>query len=54
MANVLAGAYTDVFKAGFVYYSVLDGCFYVEGATAGMAASGWANQCVNGQVTKTA
>jgi acetylxylan esterase len=53
MTNVVAGAYPDVFKAGSVYSGVLDGCFYVAGATAGMATPGWANQCANSQLTKT-
>ena len=37
MTNVLAGAYPNVIKAGSVYSGVLDGCFYVAGATAGSA-----------------
>lgn len=54
MTNVLAGAYPDVFKAGSVYSGVPDGCFYVAGATAGMATPGWSNSCANGQNIKTA
>lgn len=54
MTNVLAGAYPDVFKAGSVYSGVPDGCFYVQGATAGMATPGWNNQCAQGTLTKTA
>jgi len=54
MTNVLAGAYPDVFKAGSVYSGVPDGCFYVSGATAGMATPGWSNSCANGQNVKTA
>jgi len=54
MTNVLAGAYPDVFKAGSVYSGVADGCFFVQGATAGMATPGWNNQCANGQESKTA
>jgi len=54
MTNVLAGAYPDVFKAGSAYSGVPDGCFYVAGATAGMATPGWNNQCAAGTETKTA
>jgi len=54
MTNVLAGAYPDVFKAGSAYSGVPDGCFYVAGATAGMATPGWSNDCANGKLTKTA
>jgi acetylxylan esterase len=54
MTNVLAGAYPDVFKAGSVYSGVPDGCFYVAGDTAGMAAPGWNTQCAEGQNIKTA
>jgi len=54
MTNVLAGAYPDVFKAGSAYSGVPDGCFYVAGATAGMATPGWNNACAQGQVSKTA
>lgn len=54
MTNVLAGAYPDVFKAGSAYSGVADGCFYVQGATAGMATPGWSNACANGQLSKTA
>lgn len=54
MTNVLAGAYPDVFKAGVVYAGVPDGCFYVAGATAGMATPGWNNACANGQSIQTA
>jgi len=54
MTNVLAGAYPEVFKAGSVYSGVPDGCFYVAGATAGMATPGWNNQCAAGQLSKTA
>lgn len=54
MSNVLAGAYPDVFKAGSVYSGVPDGCFFVQGATAGMATPGWNNACANGQSVKTA
>lgn len=54
MTNVLAGAYPDVIKAGSVYSGVPDGCFYVAGATTGMATPGWNNQCANGQLIKTA
>lgn len=54
MTNVLAGAYPDVFKAGSVYSGVPDGCFYVAGATAGMATPGWNNQCAQGDLIQTA
>ena len=54
MTNVLCGAYPDVFKAGSVYSGVADGCFYVAGATAGMATPGWNSQCADGQLSKTA
>jgi len=54
MTNVLAGAYPDIFKAGSVYSGVPDGCFYVAGATAGMATPGWNNQCAGGTEVKTA
>ncbi|CZR54576.1 related to acetylxylan esterase (subclass of the carboxylic acid esterases) [Phialocephala subalpina] len=54
MTNVLAGAYPDVFRAGSVYSGVPDGCFYVSGATTGMATPGWSNSCANGQNIKTA
>lgn len=54
MTNVLAGAYPDVFKAGSAYSGVPDGCFYVAGATAGMATPGWNNDCAGGKVSKTA
>ncbi|KAI4862994.1 putative Acetylxylan esterase A [Hypoxylon rubiginosum] len=54
MANVLAGAYPDVFKAASVYSGVPDGCFYVQGSTATQDPPGWANSCANGQLTKTA
>lgn len=54
MTNVLAGAYPDVFKAGSVYSGVADGCFYVSGATAGMATPAWNSQCANGDLSKTA
>lgn len=54
MTNVLAGAYPDVIKAGSVYSGVPDGCFYVVGATAGMATPGWNSACSTGQSVKTA
>ncbi|KAK3360914.1 putative Acetylxylan esterase A [Lasiosphaeria ovina] len=54
MANVLAGAYPDVFKGVTAYSGVADGCFYVSGATAGMSSPGWNNACANGQSSKTA
>lgn len=54
MTNVLAGAYPDVFKAGSVYSGVPDGCFYVAGATAGMATPAWNSQCAQGKNIKTA
>ncbi|KAF2713434.1 carbohydrate esterase family 1 protein [Pleomassaria siparia CBS 279.74] len=54
MANVLAGAYPDVFKAASVYSGVPDGCFYVSGSTATQDPPGWSNSCANGQLTKTA
>lgn len=54
MTQLLAGAYPDVFKAGSSYSGVPDGCFYVAGATAGMSTPGWANACVQGQLSKTA
>ncbi|KAH9905808.1 carbohydrate esterase family 1 protein [Xylariomycetidae sp. FL2044] len=53
MANVLAGAYPDVFKAASVYSGVPDGCFFVQGSTATQDPPGWANQCASGQLTKT-
>ncbi|KAH8804615.1 Alpha/Beta hydrolase protein [Xylogone sp. PMI_703] len=53
MTNVLAGAYPDVIKAGSAYSGVADGCFYVPGATAGMATPGWNSQCANGQLIQT-
>ncbi|KAI1073594.1 putative Acetylxylan esterase A [Whalleya microplaca] len=54
MANVLAGAYPDVFKAVSVYSGVPDGCFFVQGSTATQDPPGWANSCANGQLIKTA
>jgi acetylxylan esterase len=54
MTNVLAGAYPDVFKAGTLYGGVPDGCFYVAGATVGMASPAWNNQCSSGKLIKTA
>jgi acetylxylan esterase len=54
MTNVLAGAYPDVFQAGSVYSGVADGCFYVSGATAGMATPAWNSQCADGELSKTA
>jgi acetylxylan esterase len=54
MANVLAGAYPDVFKAASVYSGVPDGCFAVPGSTATQDPPGWSNSCANGQTTKTA
>jgi len=54
MANVLAGAYPDVFKAASVYSGVPDGCFAVAGSTPTQDPPGWSNNCANGQVTKTA
>jgi acetylxylan esterase len=54
MTNVLAGAYPEVFKAGSAYSGVADGCFYVAGATAGMATPGWNSQCADGQVIQSA
>ncbi|KAF2651338.1 carbohydrate esterase family 1 protein [Lophiostoma macrostomum CBS 122681] len=54
MANVLAGAYPDVFKATSVYSGVPDGCFAVAGSTATQDPPGWSNNCANGQLTKTA
>ncbi|EHK98423.1 putative Acetylxylan esterase A [Glarea lozoyensis 74030] len=54
MTNVLAGAYPDVFKAGTLYGGVPDGCFYVAGATAGMATPAWNSQCSGGKLIKTA
>ena len=53
MANVLAGAYPDVFKAASIYSGVPDGCFAVAGATATQDPPGWSNSCANGQLTKT-
>jgi acetylxylan esterase len=54
MANVLAGAYPDVFKAVSVYSGVPDGCFAVAGSTPTQDPPGWNNNCANGQTTKTA
>ncbi len=54
MTNVLAGAYPNVIKAGVAYSGVPDGCFYVAGATAGMATPAWNSQCANGQLIQTA
>jgi acetylxylan esterase len=54
MTNVLAGAYPDIFKAGTLYGGVPDGCFYVAGATAGMATPAWNSQCAGGDLIKTA
>ncbi|KAI0007280.1 putative Acetylxylan esterase A [Xylariaceae sp. FL0662B] len=54
MANVLAGAYPDVFKAASVYSGVPDGCFFVQGSTATQDPPGWANSCAGGQLTHTA
>ena len=54
MTNVLAGAYPEVFQAGSVYSGVADGCFYVAGATAGMATPAWNNECANGDFTQSA
>lgn len=54
MTNVLAGAYPEVFQAASAYSGVPDGCFYVEGATAGMATPGWNSQCANGQIIQSA
>ncbi|KAF1993610.1 carbohydrate esterase family 1 protein [Amniculicola lignicola CBS 123094] len=53
MANVLAGAFPDIFKAVTAYCGVPDGCFYVSTATAGMTTPGWNNDCANGKVSKT-
>lgn len=53
MTNVLAGAYPDVIKAGSVYSGVADGCFYVAGATAGMATPAWNSQCADGDLIQT-
>jgi acetylxylan esterase len=54
MANVLAGAYPEMFKAISVYSGVPDGCFAVSGATATQDPPGWSNACANGQVSHTA
>ncbi len=54
MTNVLAGAYPNVFKAGVAYSGVPDGCFYVAGATAGMATPAWNNQCSGGTLIQSA
>jgi len=54
MTNVLAGAYPEVFKAGSAYSGVADGCFYVSGATAGMATPGWNSECANGDLIQSA
>lgn len=54
MTNVLAGAYPEVFQAGSAYSGVADGCFYVSGATAGMATPGWNSQCANGDLIQSA
>ncbi|KAM3074475.1 hypothetical protein ACMFMG_002721 [Clarireedia jacksonii] len=54
MTNVLAGAYPEVFQAASAYSGVPDGCFYVAGATAGMATPGWNSQCANGQTIQSA
>jgi acetylxylan esterase len=54
MTNVLAGAYPNVIKAGSVYSGVPDGCFYVAGATAGMATPAWNSQCADGDLIMTA
>lgn len=54
MANVLCATYPDIFKAGSVYSGVPAGCFYVAGATATADPPGWANQCAQGQLSKTA
>lgn len=54
MTNVLAGAYPEVFQAGSAYSGVADGCFYVAGATAGMATPGWNSQCADGDLIQSA
>ena len=54
MTNVLAGAYPNAIKAGSVYSGVPDGCFYVAGATAGMATPAWNSQCADGDLIMTA
>ena len=54
MTNVLAGAYPEVFQAGSVYSGVADGCFYVSGATAGMATPAWNSECADGDYIQTA
>lgn len=54
MTHVLAGAYPDIIKGGSTYSGVPDGCFYVQGATAGMSSPGWNTQCANGQLIKSA
>ncbi|KAH8676597.1 Alpha/Beta hydrolase protein [Tricladium varicosporioides] len=54
IANVLVGAYPNMFKAVTAYSGVPDGSFYVSSATAGMANPGWSNKCANGQPSKTA
>jgi acetylxylan esterase len=51
MTNV---AYPNVIKAGVVYSGVHDGCFYVAGATAGMATPAWNSQCADGQLIQSA
>jgi acetylxylan esterase len=53
MANVLAGAYPDIFKAVTAYSGVPDGCFYVSTAQPGTNSPGWNDACANGQSTKT-
>ena len=54
MANVLAGAYPDVFKGVSAYSGVPDGCFYVAGAQPNSGSPGWNNQCSGGTEIRTA
>jgi len=54
MTNVLCATYPDVFKAGSVYSGVPAGCFFVQGSSATSDPPGWANQCAQGQLSKSA
>ncbi|KAK4182118.1 Alpha/Beta hydrolase protein [Podospora australis] len=53
MANVLAGAYPDVFHAVSAYSGVPDGCFHVDTALPGTNNPGWNRTCAEGLVVKT-